>query len=173
MKKYEITYEKINYNDKNTRQFVVNLLYKLKKLSQIDISKSKIFIEAFQTEEEGCILYLNIVSEKTINHILNTETKNPLIIQFKDMQSLRQMCKNPPFKKYINTIFKSELYYKNNNFILIIYSYYKHAKKLSACLFEHGTHIGFGELNKKLIEEHCNLVINNNAIEKILKNSTN
>lgn len=169
MEKHGIIYEKIDYNDKKTRQFVVSLLYKLKKLSQIDISKSKIFIEAFQTEENGCVLYLNIVSEKTINHILKTETKNPLITQFKDMQSLKQMLKNPPFQKYINTIFKSELYYKNNTLILIIYSCCKQVKKLSSCLFEHGKLIGFGELNKKLIKEHSELVINNDAIEKILK----
>ena len=173
MEKYGIIYEKIDYNDKKTRQFVVSLLYKLKKSSQIDTAQSKIFIEAFQTEEKGCVLYLNIVSEKTINHILKTETKNPLITQFEDMHDLKQMLKNSLFQRYINTIFKSELYYKNNTFILIIYSCCKQPKKLSACLLEHGTRMEDGELNKKLIKEHSDLVINSNAIEKILKNPAN
>lgn len=53
MKNYNLTYEQINYHDKKTRQLIVNLLYKIKKTTKADISKSQIFIKHFQQEKRA------------------------------------------------------------------------------------------------------------------------
>ena len=171
MQNYGVNYEKINYNDKKTRQLIVSLLYKVKKTTNIDISKSKILIEAFPTEENGCILYLNIINNESINNILNDNSKKPLIIKFKHIQDFKNMCKILINKHYIKKILKNTLLQINNYFILIIYSDDEQLSKISPICFEYGNIIGYGELNKKIIEEHCDLIIKNNAIETILKNN--
>lgn len=169
MKNYNLTYEKINYNDKKTRQLIVNLLYKIKKTTKIDISKSQMFIEAFPAEENGCILYLNIINQKTINNINSSNINRPLIVKFKQIQDFKNMCKTLTKKNYLNKILKNTLLQINNYAILIIYSCNEQLTKILPIFFEYGTIIGYGELNKKIIEEHCQLIIKNNAIETISK----
>lgn len=169
MKSYGVSYEKINYNDKKTRQLIVSLLYKVKKTINIDLSKSKIFIEAFPTEDNGCILYLNIINKEIINTIIKNNHKTPLIIAFKNIENFKNMCKILKKKYYGNKIPKNTLLQTNNYFILIIYSYTEQLSKIFPIFFEYGNIVGYGELNKKIIEEHCRLIIKNNAIESILK----
>ena len=169
MKNYGVSYEKINYNDKKTRQLIVSLLYKIKKTTNIDISKSKIFIEAFPTEENGCILYLNIISREIMNTTAHTNSKTPIIIKFKHIEDFKNMCKILAKKHYINKIPKNSLLQTNNCFILTIYSNNGLLPKISPIFLEYGTIIGHGELSKKIIDERCHLIIKNNAIETILK----
>lgn len=173
MKNYNLTYEQINYHDKKTRQLIVNLLYKIKKTTKADISKSQIFIEAFPTGEKGCILYLNIINKKTIENTSNLKINRPLIVKFKQIQDFENMCKTLTKKNYIKKILKNTLLKINNYSILIIYSHNKQLIKILPILFEYGSIIGYGELNKKIIEEHCQLIIKNNAIETISKKQTN
>lgn len=169
MKNYNLTYEKINYNDKKTRQLIVNLLYKIKKTTKTDISKNQMFIEAFPTEENGCILYLNIINQKTIDNITNSNINRPLILKFKQIQDFKNMCKILTKENCLNKILKNTLLQINNYPILIIYSHSEQLTKILPIFFEYGTIIGYGELNKKIIEEHCQLIIKNNAIETISK----
>lgn len=173
MKNYSLTYEKINYNDQKTRQLIVNLLYKIKKTTKIDISKSQIFIEAFPIEENGCILYLNIINQKTINNITNSNINRPLIVKFKQIQDFKKMCQTITKKNYINKIPKNTLLQINNYPILIIYSYNKQLTKMLPIFFEYGNIIGYGKLNEKIIEEHCQLIIKSNAIETMSKEQIN
>ena len=123
MKNYNLTYEQINYHDKKTRQLIVNLLYKIKKTTKADISKSQIFIEAFPTGEKGCILYLNIINKKTIENTSNLKINRPLIVKFKQIQDFENMCKTLTKKNYIKKILKNTLLQINNYSILIIYSH--------------------------------------------------
>lgn len=169
MKSYGISYDKINYSDKKTRQLIVSLLYKVKKTTNIDISKSKIFIEAFPTEENGCILYLNIINKQIIDNIISNSNKTPLLITFKCIQDFKNMCKILVKKHYINNILENTLLQANNHFILIIYSNNEQLSKTYPVFLEYGSIIGYGELNKKIMEEHCKLIIKNNAIQTILK----
>ncbi len=173
MKNYNLTYEKINYHDKKTRQLIVNLLYKIKKTTKADISKSQMFIEAFPTGENGCILYLNIINKKTIKNTSNSNINRPLIVKFKQIQDFENMCKALTKKNYIKKILKSTLLKINTYSILIIYSHNEQLIKILPILFEYGNIIGYGELNKKITEEHCQLIIKNNAIESISKKQTN
>lgn len=173
MKNYNLTYEKINYNDKKTRQLIVNLLYKIKKTIKADISKSQMFIEAFPTEENGCILYLNIINQKTINNTTSSNINRPLIVKFKQIQDFKKMCKALAMSNYINKILKNKLLQINNYPILIIYSHNEHLTKMLPIFFEYGSIIGYGEINKKIIEEHCQLIIKNHAIETISKKQIN
>lgn len=173
MKNYNLTYEKINYNDKKTRQLIVNLLYKIKKTIKADISKSQMFIEAFPTEENGCILYLNIINQKTINNTTSSNINRPLIVKFKQIQDFKKMCKALAMNNYINKILKNKLLQINNYPILIIYSHNEHLTKMLPIFFEYGSIIGYGEINKKIIEEHCQLIIKNHAIETISKKQIN
>lgn len=173
MKNYNLTYEKINYNDQKTRQLIVNLLYKIKKTTKVDISKSQMFIEAFPTEENGCILYLNIINQKTINNTSSPNINRPIIVKFKQIQDFKKMCKTIANRNYINKIPKNTLLQINNSPILIIYSYSKQLTKILPIFLEYGNIVGYGKLNEKIIEEHCQLIIKNNAIETISKKQIN
>ncbi|MDE5600363.1 MAG: adaptor protein MecA, partial [Oscillospiraceae bacterium] len=167
MQKYSITYEKMDYNDRRTRQAIIKLLYKVRNdINYIDISKSKIFIEAFPTEEGGCVLYLNILCEIEKEKALKNNFDTPIIAEIKDLDTLTSLCKNMLNRCY-NLILKSNLYYNNNKFIITVYSYCKQDNKLLALLSEHGEIIGKGNFASSLIAEHFKLIIKGKAIETV------
>ena len=91
----------------------------------------------------------------------------------KQIQDFKKMCQTITKKNYINKIPKNTLLQINNYPILIIYSYNKQLTKMLPIFFEYGNIIGYGQLNEKIIEEHCQLIIKSNAIETMSKEQIN
>ena len=171
MKKYNITHEILKNNEKITKELVLKLLNKIKEIITINISKNKMFLESFKTKEKGCILYLSVPSanEKTILNLpKKDEPKTTIAIsKFKTLKNIKQFCKNINALK--NEKFKSELYNFENNLILVTFIPKNEKKEILALTKEFGQIYGEGEIKYSIIKEHCKLIFEKDAIEKIIE----
>ncbi len=168
MEELSITYEELDYSRPDTRKIILQLLRRVREKTELDFTKGKLFIEAFPSQEGGCVLYLNLI-EQTLSKNRH-EFSTPLIFSFSNIEELSKLC-NKLLTRYHHLILKSALYHhtEESKYILMIYSYYKLDDKLIAIVKEHGTLIGKGNIKKCIIDEHAKLIMKEQAIETVAK----
>lgn len=168
MREMSVTYEQMDYNRPETKTMVLHLLEEVRKKTKLDFTAGKLFIEAFPSRDGGCILYLNLLREKLQNTTTEKEFMAPILFTLPNVKQLRQTCKKL-FLHYHHLISKSSLYFWEEKYVLILYSYYKLDKKMIALIKEHGIFFGKGEIKYCFIKEHGKLLIKDTAIETITK----
>ncbi len=165
LEKYKITYDELDYENIKTKEFLLSILKQVNK--SYKINKQKIFIEAYPTNNKGCLLYINFIDNdyKCKN---DTSFDTPLIFKFENIETLSKTC-TKLFKENLYMIIKSALYYYNDEYYLLIYSYCRMEKNLSNILKEYGTFIGKGAVFSSFLQEHSKQILCENAIENINK----
>lgn len=168
MSKLSITYDDMDYSDPETRFVIMELLQKIKKETTIDLTNGKLFIEAFPYESGGCILYINVLTQKISKNLkeLKTVFNEPIVFVFDNFDNVCDACINF-FQNYNHLIFKSSLYSNDNKYYMMIYSFFKLDKKISSVMSEYGHSFGKGELIASHIREYGKCIIGEIAIEKI------
>ena len=163
MQEFDITYEEMDYNDPVTRRPIVAMLYRIKEQTCVDLTKGKLFIEAFPVEPDGCILYINMckqVSNKT------SQCNIPLVFSFSSIEEVFRVCETL-FQYYSHLIFKSSLYRMGNIYFLSVYSFCKLEEKLTAIISEYGILQGKGSLYTASLQEYSQCIIPTTAIETL------
>lgn len=165
MDNFSITYEQIDYDDPATRRVIVYLLKQIRQETSIDLTRGKLFIEAFPFEEGGCVLYINQISKETTakSHGFHT----PLIFRLSSLDSVIQACQSLYFR-CLHLVFKSSLYEVQGNYFLFIYSYVKMEKKILTVLGEYGNYTGEGPLLAAKVAEYGHPIVLNQAVETML-----
>lgn len=170
MQRFCLTYEKMDYDDPTTKKVIVHLLKRVRESTRMDFGLGKLFIEAFPNDDGGCILYLNSVESPKESSLYTSNGFNmPLIVKLTCVDDLLDICKCLIYR-WNHLILKSSLYENENEYFLLLYSYYKQDDKLCAILQEFGKLSGRGDLASSLIHEHNNMIIKDNAIETIANN---
>lgn len=166
MQQMSIEFEQMDYSQPATKRMIMQLLQQARDETNLDFTKGKLLIEAFPTPDGGCVLYLNLIQRSYSTNKNNRGFNTPLIFK---IQNLDQLCivSKKLYQNYHHLILKSTLYSENNQYILMVYSYYKLDDKLIAIINEHGSLVGKGEIKSRLIEEHTHLIVKNKAIETI------
>lgn len=167
MEELAITYEEMDYSRPETRKLIMRLLNRVRDKTNMDFTGGKLFIEAFPSQEGGCILYLNLI-EKPASKTATQGFSAPLIFQIGSLEELHKVCEKL-FTRYHHLILKSSLYQSEQGYTLMLYSYYKLDEKLIAIVKEHGDLLGKGNIQKCLVEEHQRLLVKDKAIETIAK----
>lgn len=166
MNDFSITYESMDYDDPATKKVILKLLNQVKEKNKVDLLSGKLFIEAFPKDDGGCILYLNILGDMKENSVLNNNFKSPIIAVISNPFDLFKLCK-VLYRKYNHIIFKSHLYEDDGLYYLLIYSFYKQEDVLCGIISEFGSIKGKGEFYSCIVKEHSNLLIKDEAIEKL------
>lgn len=178
MEVFGVTYENMDYKQVHTKRLFNNIQNKIKQELNMNFFDKKLLIEAFPFEKNGCILYISSgESKNTINNFINNNIasfKNnkstfntPLIFDFENIENLISLCKIL-YGAYSHIILKSSLYYMHEKYKLLIYTYFKLDNKISMISEEFGTFCGKGPCPESLIQEHGNLIAEDNAIEIIV-----
>lgn len=168
LKQYHISYDKLDYNNAETRRVVYELIQLIRENTTVDLSSKKILVETFRAKNGGCIFYISanldiIAYAKPISK--NSSGFNtPLIFEFSNFDNLCSACKHL-YKMYNHIILKSNLFVNNQNYVLTLYTYFKQDDKIINLATEYGEYFGQGDLKNALIAEHSDIIIKNNAIE--------
>lgn len=164
LNKYNITYEELDYKNIATKKFLHSILKNIHQIS--NINSYKIFIEAYPTKDDGCLLYINLEDKNKVKSSNSFNT--PLIFIFDNINMLTNTC-NKLFNENLYMIIKSSLYFYNDKYYLSIYSYCRMEEKLCNILKEYGHFIGKGSIFSSFLQEHSREIISENAIEIINK----
>lgn len=164
-----IDYDSMDYNDIATKRAVKAILQAINETLALDLSSNKLFIEAFPNDacDNGCILYISMLEKfkGTTKHELST----PLVFQLQDVDTLTALSQRI-FKQYSHLILKSSLYLLDQNYMLLLYTYSRLDKKLSALASEYAPLYGKGEIVGSFIKEHAYPLVPSNALETVVEN---
>lgn len=168
MEQFGITYDEMDYKNPETKRVILKLIDTVKKDASIDLSKGKLFIEAFPYADGGCILYVNILnpsgSESSKKQKSSFDT--PLIYRFVDLSALcaAARCLH---ERYDHIILKNALYLLEDAYYLSLYTYFKLDDKVSCLLGEYGQFFGKGAVAAALVQEHAKELLDKDAIQTI------
>lgn len=165
---YELTYEEMDYNCPNTRRVILKLLQEIKTETKLDLSRGKLFIEAFPYEEGGCILYINVINGLEGRQRRRAGLNTPLAFSFDSLETLGGACASL-CGNYSHLILKSALYREGEHYLLLLYSFFKMDDKLAAIVCEFGRYQGKGERIAARAAEHAHCLLPEKAIETIAR----
>ena len=166
MSEFNITYEKMDYRDIDTKKAIMKILKEIQKEGGHDFRSGKLLIEAFPNKGEGCVLYISNI--KPENEKIKKRSETPLIFQFNGIDLLCDATKRL-FMQYSHLILKSALYLVDGKYSLVISSYYKLDEKLIIFMDEYGATWGCGEIKNAFIKEHGKVLMKSNAVEEIVE----
>ncbi len=170
MMNFNLTYEEMDYKNPDTKRVIMQLIDQIKKEVSIDLTNGKLFIEAFPYIDGGCILYVNMIDteyKKNVTKNSKSSFSTPIIYSFQDINALGNLCKRM-ISRYNHIILKNALYFYENKYFLLIYTYFKMDEQLATLLKEYGQYYGKGSVVCSLIKEHAQELIATNAIETLV-----
>lgn len=167
MDSYAITYESMDSDSPMTRRIILRILQRVKSETNLDLTKGRLFIEAFPLERGGCVLYVNRIPLDLPELPEPVGFNTPLVYRFISVDDLCDAC-HSLFLYYNHLIFKSSLYREGQNYLLMVYSYYKMDRKISAIIGEYGQLIGKGQFAAVRADEYAKPLIADTAIETMM-----
>ncbi len=166
-----LTYDEMDYKNPDTKRVILQLVDQIKKEVSLDLSTSKLFIEAFPYVDGGCILYVNLLDlnlkSKSTAKQYKISFDTPIIFCFSDIDSLGNLSKRL-LERYSHIILKNSLYLYNGKYYLLLYTYFKMDDQLSRLLNEYGQYYGKGAIMSAVIQEHAKELISSDALEKLV-----
>ena len=166
-----LNYDEMDYKNPDTKRVILQLVDKIKQEVSIDLSTSKLFIEAFPYVDGGCILYVNLLDLNEKSNAVARQCKisfdTPIIFSFSDLDTLGNLSKRLVMR-YSHIILKNSLYLYNGKYYLLLYTYFKMDDQLSRLLSEYGQFYGKGAIMSALIQEHAKELIACEALETLV-----
>lgn len=163
---YQMDFDMLESNNLETRNLIVSLLTKIQKNVDIDFSSDNLFIEAFSSKDGGCLMYISVI-ENTDNAYRKAIKSDFITIttEFDDFNTMIILCRQ--LLNNDNKIVRSQLYFKENLFRLVIEISSKSEKKIYNFLLEYGKIIGKGDLPHSITKEYYQCIESDKAIEKL------
>lgn len=168
MESFQITYEEMDYKKADTKRVLLSLIDAVKKESSIDLSKGRLYIEAFPYADGGCILYVNLLGPAGQTHPPKHKTSfdTPLIYRFDGLPALCAAAKRLN-GRYGHAILKNALFRLDGSYCLSLYTYFKLDDPISRLLGEYGQYFGKGAVASALLREHGQELLAQDAIQTI------
>lgn len=160
MMKMDITYDKLDYSNSKTKVLVHSLLNEAKNILGYSFClPEKINVEAFPTQEGGCLLLFTVRIKPAKYKVKN---KNPeLFFTFNGYNEMFDLASN--ISQTERGQIKSSLYLYNENYILNIRGKLKHSFLSRINEFAFPIKLSFQEKNK--LKEYGKCIIGENALE--------
>ncbi len=168
MQEFHLTYEQMDYNDTVTRKAILSIVQKIRQDTPVDLEMNKLFIEAFPDTAGGCILYVNLIEPQQMQSIKSGKQSfdTPLIFLLGNIDLVAGVSARL-LQEYSHLIIHSSLYWMEERYCLLLYTYCRMEKKIICILKEYGSYLGKGAILSAFIREHGKEILNDNAIETI------
>lgn len=164
MESLSLQYQDMDYADGDTKKALIHLLEKGRAEVGFNPRKSKLFIEVYPSEHDGCVLYFTALRTTAGRAFASKTGLEPVLFEFDDADVLID-CACKVFERYSHRIYKSSLYRYQNKYRLIIYPL-DYSDRLSIYfLSEFATKIGESELMAAFTEEHAQMIVQDNALD--------
>ncbi|NLK71277.1 MAG: adaptor protein MecA [Clostridiales bacterium] len=163
---YQMDFSRLESNSLETKNMIISLLKKIQQKVDIDFSSDNLFIEAFSSNDGGCLMYISVIEDSdNVHEKANKPNLIALTTEFDDFNTMIILC-----RQLLNNdieIIRSQLYYKDDMFRLIIETSFESEKKIYNFLLEYGKIIGKGDFPYSITKEYYQCVENDKAIEKL------
>lgn len=170
MKRYHIEFDLLDGFDDYTQNVIVQLVDKVKKEGEFDISTGKLFVEVFPNAGKGCVFYLTLLpfdKQAPKNPKIKKVFEEFFVYQFQSINHL-VACSKGLLRNYKSRINKSSLFLHNNKtYYLRVCPSQTPMKDMQIHMDEFGSLFGSENLHNAFLNEHCKLLIKDTAIEKL------
>ena len=160
-----LSYESMRRESEFTRGTILRIIKRAERATNLDFTRQNIFVEILPHINGGCVLFIHITKSRKTKKYKN-ETNSPLIFKLSDIRQLENACMRL-FRQVNHLILKSRIYSRNEIYYLVVYTYFKLDHKIIAVAGEFGLLDGRGELRHSQIKEISEIVITDNAVQKI------
>ncbi len=184
MMKYNLTCEKLDYENTETRKAIWNILDHAKHETGFDGARGRICIEVFPEKSGGCIIYISKIGQNELCAAegidlsdQNSQEQTTAVFGFDESESLFRVCRSlqhtgyslPSFAYFEDTGTGKGRYYLELLESSVLPSG-KKAKYLKEHLFigEFGMRMENG-FSSSYMREHCQAICEENAVEILAK----
>lgn len=168
---FALTYESMNYSDEVTKKAILMIVRQIKQQTGLPVESVQLFIEAFPHEQDGCILYVNLIESMEEHRAMKRCGKGfetPIGVEFDTVEILAEACQQL-LQEFGHLVTNSSLYLYQHRYRLLLYTYCKMEKKIIGLLSEYGRYLGKGALLSAFNQEHGKAIVSDHAIETIIK----
>ncbi len=166
MQRFAITYDQLDYADEQTRKVILQLLEMARMETGFELGNTKLFIEAYPYEQEGCVIYFTGLEEHHQQPSHSKSIYHAMIFEFDQADTLIEGAIRL-FAQYSHRIYKSALYHWKKKFYLIVYPFDSIDSPTITMLGEYGKKYGEGEISAAYIREHATVIAPENAIDRL------
>ena len=169
MEFYNITFDKLDRSNIETKQLLADLIETIYTKQNIDLSNEKLFVEAFEKEDGGCLLYLSSLDNNVeIAPQQNNSLYSTIICKINNIETLTTLSEIL-YNKFYHIIHNSELLFANQCYLLILHIFKKTDKKLKILLSEYCDYTNATDVKSSNTKEYAKYILPVNAIEEIIK----
>ncbi len=150
---FDLSYEQLNYREKKTKNLFRKILEGAEKITGFSYTRSKLLIEVFPAPQRGCtVFFTRLSSGKRYRQLA------PQVFAFPSSESMLSGLETLKATPHV----KSELYYWNHRYLLILKEPVPHA------LSEYGDPLPAGRLTLSCIREHGQMLAAPYAVHTVL-----
>ena len=167
MKRFDITYEQMDYSNDKTRRVLWTLLKSAGSMTGFDAEKGRLLIEVFPAPEDGCVIYytrLDSQGEPARLKLRRADCR-PFIYRFTDSDSmLRAMEQLAPYGAQLQ---ESYLYETDGSYRLVLYPEDMRCEWMREVLGEFGQELANNRVAEAYVKEHGQQLAGPKAVETV------
>lgn len=170
MTDYDICFDRLSCKDPDTKRLLIELLQLVRVQKNIDLCTQKLYIEAFPCNDGGCMLYISPIDDTDIESVHHI-TKSPytsMICECDSLDALTALSRHL-HKMHSHMIYNAELFASNGKYRLLLFIFNKLEDKIQPTVNEYAKIIGMGDIQCAKTREHFKCLVDNNALELIVK----
>lgn len=172
MLRYGIKFEMLNKTNIETKILLSSLISIVKSNETIELDSERIYIEAFELNDGGCVIYISSFPEKperiTARVIIPDKVTQEfyLTMEINSVKDLSKLISALP-KEFVRLVKESKLYFDNNNYRLVLKTTKKLDKQLEKWASNYCFQMDDGQIHASLTDEHWDCLIENNALKNM------
>lgn len=160
-----LCYEEMDGENPDTRKILAALIRQVEEASEVELSGSRLFVEAYPYADGGCILYMNALDPPgRKKRRIGFDT--PLIYAFSDLNILAALAARIN-RELGHLILESSLYFLEGEYYLLLYTYCRLEGRIAKLLNEYGRYEGKGAVRSAFIREHGKELLRSGAAQAI------
>lgn len=166
MDDYELTFESLDRSNIQTKELFIDIIEQIKLDMEMDFTDEKLFIEAIPRVDGGCLLYITALEPEEELAAKQKSVSLSIVCEIENYNHLINLC-SVIYAKHLHKVHKSELYYDQGSYRLILHTLKKQDIKLVTLVNEYAEVVGEGELFCSMTREHYDCIVNNRAVESV------
>ncbi len=158
----------LDYSNEVTRAALLGLLERGRETAGFHPRRAKLYIEVYPNDSGGCVIYYTRLAGGELSRRGFTPGPAPVSFAFGDIHVLLRACAGV-YARCGHRILRSALYRLGGEYRLLIWPL-DYADNLSVSfLSEYGALLGEGTVLAAFLDEHAELLIDGDAVERLSK----
>lgn len=169
LREYGLSYGTLRSSNIETKLLLSAIISAVRENGTAEMNTDRFFIEAFEQQSGGCIIYISAVPEKIPAKVRPAEKlrqESYLTVEIKNPQDLEKLF-SKTWGQFGNFIEISSLYEKDGGYRLVAKTSKRPDRRFQKLIDENGLSSEAGEITAQVTSEHWNCIIAENALETL------